>query len=71
MGDGFHWTRVTTKQLRFLYEGVTLQPAPVRMHELIARLDGAKPLAAGDGENDALRNNPSSDDVNAAKEPQP
>ena len=28
MVDGFHWTRVTSKQLRFLYEEVTTLPTP-------------------------------------------
>lgn len=39
MLDGFHWTRVTSKQLRFLYEEVTLLPAPRRMRELAAAID--------------------------------
>jgi hypothetical protein len=39
MVDGFHWTRVTSKQLRFLYEAVTLTPAPPAMYELAAKID--------------------------------
>ena len=40
MVDGFHWTRVTSKQLRFLYEEVTTQPPPPQMRELAAAIDG-------------------------------
>jgi hypothetical protein len=72
MSDGFHWTRVTSKQLRFLYETVTLSPAPQYMYELVARVDGggsARP--AGSTENAAVRNNSLSDDVKAGKEHQP
>ena len=39
MHDGFHWTRVTAKQLRFLYEDVALMPAPAHMHMLAAEID--------------------------------
>lgn len=39
MVDGFHWTRVTSKQLRFLYETVTLTPLPEQMHALAAKVD--------------------------------
>ena len=39
MGDGFHWMRVTSKQLRFLYEEVTTLPPPPRMRELAAAID--------------------------------
>ena len=39
MGDGFHWTRVTSKQLRFLYEEVTTLPPPPQMLELAAAID--------------------------------
>jgi len=39
MVDGFHWTRVTSKQLRFLYETVTLTPVPEQMHALAAKVD--------------------------------
>lgn len=48
MVDGFHWTRVTSKQLRFLYEAVTMSPAPPHMYELAAKLDAAlsRPKAA-------------------------
>lgn len=46
MIDGFHWTRVTAKQLRFLYEAVTLTPAPPHMCELAARIDQSSTLGA-------------------------
>jgi hypothetical protein len=39
MVDGFHWTRVTSKQLRFLYEDVTTLPPPPKMSELVAAID--------------------------------
>ena len=39
MVDGFHWTRVTSKQLRFLYEDITTQPMPPQMSELAAAID--------------------------------
>ncbi len=39
MVDGFHWTRVTSKHLRFLYEAVTLTPVPPAMYELAAKID--------------------------------
>jgi hypothetical protein len=72
MSDGFHWTRVTSKQLRFLYENVTLLPAPQHMYELVARLDGRGPAQPTDGsQNAAVRNNPPAEDVNAGKEHQP
>ncbi len=73
MVDGFHWTRVTSKQLRFLYEAVTLQPAPPHMYELAARIDAAPPdapAAADDAGGDgAVRNRPSDSCVDGAKEP--
>ena len=39
MVDGFHWTRVTSKQLRFLYEEVTTLPPPPQIRELAAVID--------------------------------
>jgi hypothetical protein len=39
MVDGFHWMRVTSKQLRFLYEDVTTLPPPPQMTELAAAID--------------------------------
>jgi hypothetical protein len=39
MVDGFHWTRVTAKQLRFLYEDITTLPPPPAMSELAAAID--------------------------------
>jgi hypothetical protein len=47
MVDGFHWTRVTSKQLRFLYEAVTFQPAPPHMYELAAKIDGSATAQTG------------------------
>jgi hypothetical protein len=45
MVDGFHWTRVTSKQLRFLYEEITQSPVPEHMRELALNTDRA--LGAG------------------------
>jgi hypothetical protein len=46
MVDGFHWTRVTSKQLRFLYEEVTTLPPPPLMSELATAIDrGLEALA--------------------------
>jgi hypothetical protein len=39
MVDGFHWTRVTSKQLRFLYEEITMLPQPPQMSELASAID--------------------------------
>lgn len=39
MLDGFHWTRVTSKQLRFLYEEITTLPPPPQMRELAEAID--------------------------------
>ena len=39
MVDGFHWTRVTSKHLRFLYEEITQSPVPEHMRELAAATD--------------------------------
>ena len=39
MVDGFHWTRVTSKQLRFLYEEITALPPPPEMKELADAID--------------------------------
>ncbi|HEY8247269.1 MAG TPA: hypothetical protein VIG38_08320 [Hyphomicrobium sp.] len=39
MVDGFHWTRVTSKQLRFRYEEVTTLPPSPQMRELVAAID--------------------------------
>jgi hypothetical protein len=41
MVDGFHWMRMTSKQLRFLYEEVTTLPPPPQMQELAAGVDRA------------------------------
>jgi len=41
MIDGFHWTRVTAKQLRFLYEEVTMVPPPPQMSALAVAIDHA------------------------------
>ena len=46
MVDGFHWTRVTSKQLRFLYEEITTLPPPPQMSALAAAIDrGLEALA--------------------------
>ena len=45
MVDGFHWTRVTSKQLRFLYEEITQAPLPEHMRELARNTD--RNLTAG------------------------
>ena len=45
MVDGFHWTRVTSKQLRFLYEEITQSPVPEHMRELVRNTDHS--LAGG------------------------
>lgn len=52
MVDGFHWTRVTSKQLRFLYEEVTQCPVPEHMRELARNTD--RSLAGATGEPQAL-----------------
>jgi hypothetical protein len=39
MVDGFHWTRVTSKQLRFLYEEITMLQPPPQMSELASAID--------------------------------
>jgi hypothetical protein len=66
MVDGFYWTRVTSKQLRFLYEPVTELPTPPHMQELAARIDRA--VAISETGNDALRNRSSPQSVGNAKE---
>ena len=48
MVDGFHWTRVTSKQLRFLYEEITQAPVPEHMRELARNTD--RNLTAGSGQ---------------------
>lgn len=83
MVDGFHWTRVTSKQLRFLYETITQLPTPPHMYELAARIDAAR-AAGEDAENiaplpaspspepdAAARNQPSGRCVNDSKEHKP
>jgi hypothetical protein len=39
MHNGFHWTRVTSKQLRFLHEEITRLPPPPKMKELAGAID--------------------------------
>lgn len=72
MVDGFHWTRVTSKHLRFLYEPVTELPTPAHMQELAARIDRAEhvpaPVAVEQIGNDAPRNPSSPRRVDNAKE---
>ena len=53
MVDGFHWTRVTSKQLRFLYEEITTLPPPQKMKELADAID--RGLAAASGATDPAR----------------
>jgi hypothetical protein len=48
MVDGFHWTRVTSKQLRFLYEEITQSPVPEHMRELARNTD--RNLAGGEAQ---------------------
>jgi hypothetical protein len=71
MVDGFHWTRVTSKHLRFLYAEVAESPVPELMRELVRRTDRhlavgpetappVEPRAEGDA---ALRNRNSHSDV--------
>jgi hypothetical protein len=45
MVDGFHWTRVTSKQLRFLYEEIVQSPLPDTIREQAARAE--RSLSAG------------------------
>jgi hypothetical protein len=52
MVDGFHWTRVTSKQLRFLYEEITQAPLPEHMRELARNTD--RNLTAGSGQQQAF-----------------
>ena len=47
MVDGFHWTRVTSKQLRFLYEEITTLPPPPKMKELAEAIDRGLAAASG------------------------
>ena len=47
MVDGFHWTRVTSKQLRFLYEEIATLPPPPKMRDLADAID--RKLAAASG----------------------
>lgn len=56
MVDGFHWTRVTAKQLRFLYEAVTLTPAPPHMRELATRIDQRQNGMSATSADAAVRN---------------
>ena len=47
MVDGFHWTRVTSKQLRFLYEKITALPPPPKMKELADAIDRGFATSSG------------------------
>ena len=47
MLDGFHWTRVVSKQLRFLYEEITTLPPPPKMKELAEDIDRGLAAASG------------------------
>ncbi len=56
MVDGFHWTRVTSKQLRFLYEDITTLPPPPKMKELADAIDrGLAAAVRGDSLARAIR----------------
>ena len=48
MVDGFHWMRVTAKQLRFIYDEVTLQKPPLQML-LLAQLADAALISGASG----------------------
>ena len=47
MLDGFHWTRVISKQLRFLYDEITTLPPPPKMQELADAIDRGLAAASG------------------------
>jgi hypothetical protein len=68
MVDGFHWTRVTSKQLRFIYEAITLLPAPPHMYELAARIDGDASATGGAASNAAVRNSHPASRIDGSKE---
>jgi hypothetical protein len=67
MIDGFHWTRVTSKQLRFLCEEFALPPSPL-MSELACRIDRVLGTRANAPVSDAPRGDGGTDpaDENAA-----
>jgi hypothetical protein len=59
MVDGFHWTRVTSKQLRFLYEEVTTLPTPPQMSELAIAIDrGLEAVARAQPSPESVQANP-------------
>jgi hypothetical protein len=68
MVDGFHWTRVTSKQLRFLYEAITLLPAPPHMYELASRIDGGASATGDAATNAAVRNPTCTECIHGSKE---
>ena len=41
MVDGFFWTRVTSKYLRFLYEDIAFEDLPAPMRERAQSVDAA------------------------------
>jgi hypothetical protein len=41
MVDGFFWTRVTSKYLRFLYEDIAFEGLPAPMRERAQSVDAA------------------------------
>ena len=41
MVDGFFWTRVTSKHLRFLYEDIAFEDPPAPMREWAQSVDAA------------------------------
>ena len=58
MVDGFHWTRVTSKQLRFLYEDITTLPPPPKMKELAEAIDRGLAAASGATASQPIRRYP-------------
>ena len=46
MVDGFFWTRVTSKYLRFLYEDIAFEDLPAPMRERAQSVDAAPEAAA-------------------------
>jgi hypothetical protein len=47
MIDGFHWTRVTAKQLRFIYDDVTLEKPTAQMQQLALAAEQALSFSPG------------------------
>jgi hypothetical protein len=47
MVDGFYWTRVVSKQLRFLYEEPALSPLPAHLSELARKTEASLAALVG------------------------